>query len=71
VESDILMRRPERAPQTDLAVALENCRIQFGPTLYTALMAYQGDLTAVWDKIIGKAHCQALIEAGVLLVEHD
>jgi hypothetical protein len=24
----------------------------------------------VWDKIIGKHHSQALIEAGVLLVEH-
>lgn len=71
VESDILMRRPERAIQTDLAAALENCRIQFGPTLYTALMAYQGDMTAVWDKVVGKTHSQALIEAGVLLVEHD
>ena len=30
IEADILQRRPERAPQTDLAVALENCRIQFG-----------------------------------------
>lgn len=71
VESDILLRRPERAIQADLAAALENCRIQFGPTLYTALLAYQGDMTAVWDKVVGKTHSQALIEAGVLLVEHD
>jgi len=71
VESDILMRRPERAPQTDLAVALENCRIQFGPTLFTALSAYQGDIMAIWDKIIGKSHNQALLEAGVLLVDHE
>lgn len=71
VEADILMRRPERAIQADLAASLENCCIQFGPTLYTALMAYHGDMTAVWDKIIGKHHSQALIEAGVLLVEHD
>lgn len=71
VESDILLRRPERAIQADLAAALENCRIQFGPTLYTALLAYQGDITAVWDKVVGKTHSQALIEAGVLLVEHD
>lgn len=71
VESDILMRRPERAPQIDLAAALENCRIQFGPTLYTALRAYQGDMGAVWDKVIGHHHCQSLVEAGVLLVEHD
>lgn len=71
VESDILQRRKDRAPQTDLAVALENCRIQFGPTLFTALMAYQGDMTAVWDKVIGSVHNQALLEAGVLLVDHE
>lgn len=71
IEADILQRRKERAPQTDLAAALENCRIQFGPTLYTALMAYQGDMTAVWDKVIGSHHCQPLLEAGVLLVDHD
>lgn len=70
VEADILQRRPEREPQTDLAVALENCRIQFGPTIYTALMAYNGDMTAVWDKIIGREHNGSLIEAGVLLVDH-
>lgn len=71
VEADILMRRPERAPQTELLAALENCRVQFGPTLFTAMMAYQGDMTAVWDKVIGDHHNQALLEAGVLLVDHD
>lgn len=71
VVPDILERRKERAPQTDLAVALENCRIQFGPTLYTALRAYHGDMTAVWDKVIGDHHSAALLEAGVLLVDHD
>lgn len=71
IEADILMRRKERAPQTDLATALENCRIQFGPTLYTALRAYGGDMTTVWDKVIGDHHCDALTEAGVLLVDHE
>jgi len=71
VEADILMRRPEREPQIDLMAALDNCRIQFGPTLFTALMAYHGDMTAVWDKVIGNRHNQTLLEAGVLLVEHD
>jgi phage replication initiation protein len=70
VESDILMRRPQRAPQLDLQAALDNCRIQYGPTIYTALRAYGGDIGAVWDKIIGDHHNDALIEAGVLLVEH-
>lgn len=70
VEADILMRRPQRAPQIDLQAALDNCLIQYGPTLYTAMMAYHGDITAVWDKVVGKHHNQQLIEAGVLLVEH-
>lgn len=71
VESDILMRRPEREPQTDLATALENCRVQFGQVLYTALHAYGGDMTAVWDKVVGDKHSQALVEAGVLMVDHE
>lgn len=71
IEADILMRRPEREKQAFLADALRNACIQFGPTFYTALMAYHGDMTAVWDKIVGDHHCQSLIEAGVLLVEHD
>jgi DNA relaxase NicK len=68
---DILMRRPERAPQMSLICALENCRIQYGATLFTALMAYQGDMTAVWDRIIGSTHNPALLADGVLLVDHD
>jgi phage replication initiation protein len=71
VEADILMRRPEREPQIDLQAALDNCRIQFGPTLFTAMAAYHGDIMAVWDKVIGKHHNQTLLEAGVLLVDHD
>jgi phage replication initiation protein len=71
IEADILQRRKERAPQTDLAAVLENCRIQFGPSLFTALHAYHGDMTAVWDKIVGRQHSQTLLEAGVLLVDHD
>lgn len=70
IEADILMRRKERVPQMSMAAALENCRIQFGPTLYTALRAYHGDMTAVWDKVVGDHHAEALIEAGVLLVDH-
>ena len=71
VEADILMRRPERACQTELRAALENCRIQYGQTIFTALMAYGGDITAVWEKIVGSTHNQSLLEAGVLLVDHD
>lgn len=71
IEPDILKRRPEREAQTSLSAALENCRVQFGPTLFTALHAYHGDMTTVWEKIIGHGHNQALLEAGVLLVDHE
>lgn len=71
IEPDILKRRPEREAQVSLSAALENCRVQFGPTLFTALHAYHGDMTAVWQKILGDHHNQPLLEAGVLLVDHD
>lgn len=71
VDADILQRRPERAPQTDLAVALANCRTQWGATIFTALHAYHGDMGAVFEKLCGKEHNKALVEAGVLLVDHE
>ena len=71
IEPDILKRRPEREAQTSLSAALENCRVQFGPTLFTALHAYHGDMTTVWQKIMGEHHNQSLLEAGVLLVDHE
>lgn len=71
VECDILQRRPERAPQLDLRIALANAKVQFGPILFTALAAYQGDILAVWDKVVGQHHCDSLVDAGVLLVDHD
>lgn len=71
VEADILMRRPAREPQTDLAAVLEHCRTQYGSALFTALTCYQGDIGAVWSKIVGDRHSEALLAAGVLLVDHD
>jgi DNA relaxase NicK len=71
VDADVLQRRPDREPQTDLAAALANIKTQYGATLFTALHAYHGDMTTVWDKIIGTEHSKPLLEAGVLLVDHD
>lgn len=70
VEADVLMRRPDRAPQSDLQAALANCRTQYGAAIYTAVAAYEGDVLAVFDRIVGDHHSQALVEAGVLLVDH-
>lgn len=71
VEADILTSRPQRIPQMHLEAALDQVRKQFGSTLFTALHAHQGDMTAVWDRIVGDKHNDRLIEAGVLLVDHD
>ena len=71
VDADVLQRRPGREPQTDLAAALANIKTQYGATLFTALHCYQGDIMAVWDKVVGRSHSQALLEAGVLLVDHE
>lgn len=71
IEPDILQRRPDRAPRRELEAALTNCRMQWGDTLYTALHAYNGDIGAVMGKIMGTKHSQRLLEAGVLLVDHD
>lgn len=70
VESDILMRRPERLPRLELAQALANIRTQYGATLFTALVAYEGDIMRVWDQVVGQEHNKALLVAGVLSFEH-
>ena len=71
VEPEILVQRRERGPQLDLQARLAQIRYQHGNALFTALMAYHGDLTAVWDRIVGKRHSDTLVQAGVLLVDHD
>lgn len=64
------MRR-ERGPQLDLALALEQVRTQYGSTLFTALVAHHGDLGKVMSKIMGNKHNRRLVEAGVLMVDHE
>lgn len=71
VEIDILKRRPEREAQTSLKAGLNNACVQYGSLLYTALHAYHGDIWAVWSKVVGDHHNQALLDAGVLLVDHE
>lgn len=71
VEPEIFSQARERGPQMDLQAALSNIRQQYGSTLFTALTAYHGDIGAVWEKIVGRRHNASLLEAGVLLVDHD
>jgi phage replication initiation protein len=71
VEPEVFSQSRERGPQRDLEAALEHIRYQFGSTLFTALACHHGDVGAVWDKIVGYRHNQRLLQAGVLLVDHD
>lgn len=60
-----------KGPQMDLQAALAHIRLQYGPTLYTALVAYQGDVGKLLEKIVGTKHHEGLLAKGVLLVDHD
>jgi phage replication initiation protein len=71
VEPEVLKLSRDKQPQRRLASMLETMRSQYGNTLFTALVAYHGDIGAVWDKIVGTKHNQRLLEEGVLMVDHD
>lgn len=66
VVPDVFMRRPEREPELELQAALANCKHQFGRTLFTALHAYEGDIGAVFARIVGDRHNEDLLAAGVM-----
>jgi phage replication initiation protein len=70
-ETQPLITRRERMPQLELAKLLEIIKSQYGNSLFTALHAYHGDLGAVWQRIVGTKHNKALIDAGVLMVDHE
>jgi phage replication initiation protein len=71
VEPQVLKLSRDKHPQRTLASMLEMLRTQYGNTLFTALTAYQGDIGAVWEKIVGTKHNEKLIAEGVLMVEHQ
>lgn len=71
VEPEIFITKRDREPQLSLEAALSQVRRQYGNTLFTALMAMDGDVGAVWQKIVGRKHNADLLAAGVLMVRHD
>lgn len=71
VESQAFVARRDVHPKLELNLRLEAMRMQWGNTLFTALAAHSGDVGAVWEKIVGHKHSQSLLEAGVLLVDHE
>lgn len=62
--------KKETTPQLNLEASLDWIRRQYGKTLFTALVAYDGDIGRLMDRIIGTEHNRRLVETGVLSVEH-
>lgn len=71
VEPQVLKLSRDKSPQRALASMLEIIRAQYGNTLFTAMMAYGGDISTVWGKIAGDRHNQRLLEEGVMMVPHE
>lgn len=63
----LILVRPQDVASAELAKSLEGIRRQWGTTLFTALVVEQGDISAVWEKIVGDKHNDRLLKAGVLL----
>ena len=63
-------RLPDVAPKVALASALENCRRSYGAIIRAALLAYGGDEARVLRAIASEEPARALIEAGILTVDH-
>lgn len=64
---------PDFAPRATLETSLDHCRRAYGPILRAALMAHGGDEQAmlrVMARVMAEQPSQALIDAGVLTVEH-
>lgn len=61
---------PESGAVMTLARGVENCRRSYGPTIRALLMAYHGDVEKVVGMIAAEQPSQALVEAGVLTLDH-
>lgn len=70
VEPQVLKQSRDKHAQRKLASMLEVMRLQYGNTLFTAMVAHHGDIGAVWEKIVGNKHNERLLEEGVLMVDH-
>lgn len=72
VEPEPLVLRRQRGPQVALEAALDWVRRGgAGAIIETAIACYNGDLMRVMDRVRAHKMSDALIQAGVLEVEHD
>lgn len=69
--SSMMVKDPfGRAAQLELQAQLDNCRRAYGKIIRAAVDAYGGDSDRVLRQIMAMEPSQALIEAGILTVDH-
>lgn len=61
---------PDFKEKATLDCALNNCRTAYGGTLRAALMAFNGDRDRLLDAVLAEQPSSALVEAGILTVDH-
>lgn len=66
-----MLNLPDLKPKAALETALNHCRVAYGPTLRAALMAFDGDGAKLLERVLAETPSHALVEAGVLTVQHS
>lgn len=59
----------EKAIQRTVEETMAQIRLQYGPSLYTLLQAFDGDVLSLFKKICGSKHNDDLVAAGALLYQ--
>lgn len=65
-----LQKLPDFKPIMALETSLDHCRRAYGPILRAALLAHGGDREKVFNRVLSAMPSTALIDAGILTVEH-
>lgn len=66
----VMKSLPDFKPQATLEASLNHCRVAYGSILRAAVLAHGGDVQKVMARVLAETPSQALIEAGVLTVDH-
>lgn len=71
VPHQIIQKLPDFKPRAKLEAMLAHCRSAYGPAIFTAMQVYGGDAEKVLKMIMGTNHARGLVDAGVLMVDHE
>lgn len=70
VSEFVMQKLPDFKPIMALETSLDHCRRAYGPILRAALLAHGGNREKVFSRILSDKPSSALIDAGILTVEH-